>query len=140
MVENKQATHGFVGFRTSGTYIVHFHYFYRLHITIFCQTSWNAGNLAPPVRPVASHEEIFGIDNQIRLAQFPLGSVIESQGFRGVGRISLLGTTTGPGGNRGNFFIIKRRIILELLDTDIFLDIPGWHGAGTVTQASLVLN
>ncbi len=68
-------------------------------------------------------------DDEIGLSDVPHIIVFERPGRRHVGHVALRRTLIDPSRDRRDFLVGQRRIVLELLNTDVALDVPWRHQA-----------
>ena len=112
----------------------------RGDVAIFGEPGRDARNLAPPVGRAALHGELLRLDDQIRRADRPRLRVGVDLRRRHVGRVAARRAAVGPLGDRGDLVVAQRRIVVELLDADVLLDVPRRHHAGLRADAGALLD
>ncbi len=129
-----------VATRLGGASVVHFANLQRRNVPILGQSGWHAWNLAPPVGRSGLHQHILGSHDQIGFADRPLGRVVPDSQWRHRGRIASRRAIIGPLRDLGDLLVAQRRIVLELLNADVLLDVPGRHDASARSHAGALLD
>ncbi len=103
--------------------------FHRLEVAVLGQP--RVGDVVDPqVGGVRGHDMRLGnLDDEIRRADVPCLVVWERRRRRQVGRVAARRAGVGPRGDRRDLFVGQRRVVLELLDADVPLDVPRRHDA-----------
>ena len=102
-------------------------------ITILLQSGRKALDLTPPVGVPTSHEHFFGDRDEVG-PDGPLCIVIKHPDGGQIRWITFGRAVVRPSGDHRDLLIAEGGVLLVLLDADVFLDVPGRHGAGTVTD------
>jgi hypothetical protein len=120
--------------------VVHFLDLERGNVAVFGEPGGNAGNLSPPVRSVALHLELVGLDDDVRRADGPGVTVGVLLCRRHIGGVAARRAAVGPFRDRRNLVVAERRVVVKLLDADVLLDVPRRHDAGPRADAGALLD
>ena len=98
----------------------------RLDVTILFYLQGGIGG-PEHVGPLGRHRQRWIPHDQIGFADLPRRGIREHPRRRHVGRVAARGAVVDPRGNLGNLGLAQRGIVLELLDPDVAIDVPGRH-------------
>ena len=140
VVENVASAHGLPAGARLIVDVVDFDDLNRLDVAFLVERYGNAVDFAPPVRGAGELGHRIGRHDQVGLARGPLDAVVEYQRLGRVDRVALGRAGLGPDGNRLDFGVVQRRIVLVILDADVLFHVPRRHGAGAVADAGLVFD
>ena len=84
-------------------------------------------DVAEQIRTLRRHQVVRELDDQIGLADLPLGRVREVDRRRHVLGVAPRRAAVDPRGHERDLRIAQRGVVLELLDADVLVDVPGRH-------------
>ena len=132
-MEDPSRTDSFT-FATCPRYVVNLTDLNGFHVAVFSQTSWSRCYITPPVRCRALDEHLFCGDNEVRFAQLPADVIRELKWLGQVCRVAFRSSVTGPRRDCRDLSVAERRVVFEVLNTNVLLNIPGRHGTHAVTD------
>ena len=95
---------------------------------------------APPVRGLGRDLEGRGRQDEIRLADLPLVHVDERGRRRHVRRVAARRPAVDPRRDGRDLGVAQRPVVLEPLNADVLLDVPGRHDPHAIAQAGPLLD
>ena len=120
--------------------IVDLSYLYRLHIAVFSQAGWHETDISPPIRANSWDHYLPRAEHQIRFSNRPGLALGKLALLRHVCRITFWSSIIGPRLDLREFFITERRVILELVDTNVFLDKERRHSSHPIPNSCAIFD
>ena len=105
-----------------------------LDVAVLGEARRDRFDVAPPVGHVAFDQHLGELDDQVGFARDPHHFVVELERGREVGGVAFGGSGAPPLVDGVDLPVVERHVVLEVLDADVLLDVPGRHGAHAVAD------
>ena len=93
--------------RTAFRDVVNFSDLDSRHVPVFGEARWNQSHVSPPIRSRRGNRHLFGFQHQVRFTDRPPVRVVETEGWRHVGRIATRRPGVHPFHKRGDLLVAQ---------------------------------
>ncbi len=121
-------------------YVVDLPHLDGLDVAVLGEAGGHEPDVAPAVGPDRGQRDARSDEDQVGLADRPRAVVPEVDRRRQVGGVALRRSVVGPRLDHRQLFVAQRRVVLEVLDADVLLDVERRHGAHAVADRRAVSN